>query len=543
MVLYASINREYVNEDLRVNKEVVKRQFAHVATSSKTYIPSSQLDQNMMFNFDKLFEDFRGAVESILSANAEDELTLTKSYEIIKKFNYLSSYLKNIMKISTLSERDSTKIQAKFTEMVPNLTNLYELAVTNNFIDKGEIKAMLDSIQNLQFYSIDAGKIGESVTTNINERKKYINMVKEVNIGLPSLIKDVEGNDELKDKFATQLQEMSEFFEDEQEDIKKYLSSSKTSKLTQTARAELMETFDHNYEIYKTIKDIIDQQKVNKDVDEENELINADNKVAIVTNIHSLINKNKEVTNSIMSIDKAFTQERINKMEEMIHKQFERKYYEVKMKTVDGDELNRLADESDIEEAEMKQQVNASLANIEKGFSRDRQQYEGFAEKVKSEYEEFRSNNAPFDINAPYDMACVYLKRFEDIHKEIEHVVESILQTSIPGKLTIAKTPLKVITPQKKKEARPVKDVKQNKGKADYLLFVNAYRKANNDMDYHKAMTEIRTRHLWDKYKSGTYKIPTKNNKKDKKVKQQQEEEKYNTPKHLSGDYDNTSDS
>jgi hypothetical protein len=185
MVLYASINKEYVNEDLRVNKEVVKRQFKHVATSSKTYTPASQLDQSMMYNFDKLFEDFRSGVESLLSANAEDELTLTKSYEIIKKYNYLMSFLKNIMKITTLSKRDSEKIEAKFTELLPNLQNLYNLATMNNFVDKGEIKAMLESVQNLQFNSIDAGKKGESITTNINERNKYINMVNEVNTGLP----------------------------------------------------------------------------------------------------------------------------------------------------------------------------------------------------------------------------------------------------------------------------------------------------------------------------------------------------------------------
>jgi hypothetical protein len=51
MVLYASINKEYVNEDLRVNKEVVKRQFKHVATSSNTYKPKSKLEQSMMYNF------------------------------------------------------------------------------------------------------------------------------------------------------------------------------------------------------------------------------------------------------------------------------------------------------------------------------------------------------------------------------------------------------------------------------------------------------------------------------------------------------------
>jgi hypothetical protein len=348
MVLYASINKEYVNEDLRVNKEVVKRQFKHVATSSKTYTPASQLDQSMMYNFDKLFEDFRSGVESLLSANAEDELTLTKSYEIIKKYNYLMSFLKNIMKITTLSKRDSEKIEAKFTELLPNLQNLYNLATINNFVDKGEIKAMLESVQNLQFNSIDAGKKGESITTNINERNKYINMVNEVNTGLPLLIKDVEENDELKDKFANQLEQMSEFFEDEKDDIKKYLSSSKTSKLTQASRAELMETFDHNYEIYKTIQDIVSQakttEKENQDIDAINAKTDAKNMTHLKSNLSSLRIKHGQIDTLRKMIDDklahALSPEQIK---ESVEKHVNKQYNEAKKGITDEKEKQELA--------------------------------------------------------------------------------------------------------------------------------------------------------------------------------------------------------
>ena len=81
-MLFAKINKEYVDQDLLANKQVIKRQFQHVSTASKEYI-RSKIDDNILYNFDKLFEDFRSAIETIISLDFEDSLTLNKSYEII----------------------------------------------------------------------------------------------------------------------------------------------------------------------------------------------------------------------------------------------------------------------------------------------------------------------------------------------------------------------------------------------------------------------------------------------------------------------------
>ena len=533
MVLYASINKEYVNEDLRVNKEVVKRQFKHVATSSKTYTPASQLDQSMMYNFDKLFEDFRSGVESLLSANAEDELTLTKSYEIIKKYNYLMSFLKNIMKITTLSKRDSEKIEAKFIELLPNLQNLYNLATMNNFVDKGEIKAMLESVQNLQFNNIDAGKKGESITTNINERNKYINMVNEVNTGLPLLIKDVEENDELKDKFANQLEQMSEFFEDEKEDIKIYLSSSKTSKLTQASRAELMETFDHNYEIYKTIQDIVSQSKTtakdNQEIDVINAKTDASNNSLLKSNFASLVQNNKQINTLRISINDTLTQALSpEQIKEIVKKHVDKQYNEAKKDITNENEKQELADAADKQQEMIFYRVMKHRSDIYERFSNINNAYDRFSKIVVSEYSEYNKNGSPFDLNRAYDETVQYLEVYEEIGNNIKSISEDLYEKKPTKILTTIKKPLLQLTPQtpKKKTKNPddvkVNEVKPNKTKDEYHEFVKQYRATHNNMGSKQATTEISNKGLWEKYKNGTYKLPTH------KIKQ--DEQKYETP-------------
>ena len=101
----------------------------------------------MKYSFDKLFEDFRNSVEGILSADYEDNLTLTKSYELIKKYNNLSSFLNNVIKLGTITERDVVVIKEQFTSIMPLLNELRNVADSYNFLDRGEISDMVSKIE------------------------------------------------------------------------------------------------------------------------------------------------------------------------------------------------------------------------------------------------------------------------------------------------------------------------------------------------------------------------------------------------------------
>ena len=77
----------------------------------------------MRYGFDSLFENFRNAIEQVLAEEYNGDLTNQKTYEVIKKYNQLSSYLKNIMNMKQLSDKDQEKIQVKFNELKDKMGN------------------------------------------------------------------------------------------------------------------------------------------------------------------------------------------------------------------------------------------------------------------------------------------------------------------------------------------------------------------------------------------------------------------------------------
>ena len=96
------------------------------------------------------FENFRNSVEQILSADYNGDLTQQKGYEVIKKYNQLSSYLKNVINLKALSKEDQDAIEKQFDDMKEKLLLLKKIANDNNFIDKDDISDMVDTILKLK---------------------------------------------------------------------------------------------------------------------------------------------------------------------------------------------------------------------------------------------------------------------------------------------------------------------------------------------------------------------------------------------------------
>jgi hypothetical protein len=108
------------------------------------------LSSNLKYGIDSLFENFRNSVEQILSADYNGDLTQQKGYEVIKKYNQLSSYLKNVINIKALSKEDQDALEKQFDDMKDKLLLLKRIANDNNFIDKDDISNMVDTILKLK---------------------------------------------------------------------------------------------------------------------------------------------------------------------------------------------------------------------------------------------------------------------------------------------------------------------------------------------------------------------------------------------------------
>ena len=87
---------------------------------------------------------FRNAIEQVLAEEYNGDLTNQKTYEGTKKYNQLSSYLKNIMNMKQLSDKDQEEIQTKFNELKDKLNLLKKIAIDNQFLDSDDITEMVD---------------------------------------------------------------------------------------------------------------------------------------------------------------------------------------------------------------------------------------------------------------------------------------------------------------------------------------------------------------------------------------------------------------
>jgi hypothetical protein len=175
------MNKEYVNEDELAKKIAFERTISFVnklypKESPEVALKPGQLTSQLQYGFESLFESFRSAIEQVLSADYNNELTTQKSYEIVKKYNQMSSYLKNIAAMNQLSPDDEEKIKKKFDELRGKLESLKTVAKNNNFIDKEDIIDMVDTINETtktkkeQFKDVSA-KSPEMVE-NIKEKEK-----------------------------------------------------------------------------------------------------------------------------------------------------------------------------------------------------------------------------------------------------------------------------------------------------------------------------------------------------------------------------------
>ena len=85
-MLFARMNKEYVNEDELAKKIAFERTISFVnklypKESPEAALKPGQLTSQLKYGYESLFESFRSAIEQVLSADYNQ-----KSYEIVKKY-------------------------------------------------------------------------------------------------------------------------------------------------------------------------------------------------------------------------------------------------------------------------------------------------------------------------------------------------------------------------------------------------------------------------------------------------------------------------
>jgi hypothetical protein len=184
-MLYARMNKEYVNEDelaKGIVRELYRKQIkALYGEEKETKANPSALSSQLKYGIDSLFENFRNSVEQVLSADYNGDLTQQKSYEVIKKYNQLSSYLKNVINIKALTKDDQDAIEKQFDDMKDKLLLLKKIATDNNFIDKDDISDMVNTILKIKDTK-DLQKVSSQSTgmvKNIKNKNESLQLIQD----------------------------------------------------------------------------------------------------------------------------------------------------------------------------------------------------------------------------------------------------------------------------------------------------------------------------------------------------------------------------
>ena len=73
------------------------------------------------------------------------DLTQQKGYEVIKKYNQLSSYLKNVINLKALSDTDQKAIEKQFDDLKEKLMLLKQIA-SQTILERYTVNCLINSI-------------------------------------------------------------------------------------------------------------------------------------------------------------------------------------------------------------------------------------------------------------------------------------------------------------------------------------------------------------------------------------------------------------
>ena len=469
------VNQEYINADQLINREVMNRQFALINSFKNETSKANTIDSNIKYSFDKLFEDFRNAVEGILSADYEDNLTLTKSYELIKKYNNLSSFLNNIVKLGSITERDRIVIKDQFKTILPLLKELRNVADSYNFLDRGEISDMVSKIEYENYIPVSADSRGVSIKSKLAEKNELVDMVDKANV----IIDNLESKPQLTPEEKQQLDDLTIFFADEKNDIRKAFRSSKDSK-----NEEYIQYIKSNFDKLKQLQETVSSKE--KYIDDRFDVI--------LKNTDIATNEYNELSNDITQdeIDEAY--DRVDKLIKSNKTNEINAIDKTLPKTQKNKERKDIIDKWDKQGVLYKDEINKKLKIL--------------IPKIQNQLTDYKNNVIDQNLNdidelKQYDdneldtlakSSATYVKNLQIYQKRLHNITY---------KFDIAPPKQNIFTPPINEPAKPIiqalEPVQQLSSKQQYHDFVAQYRIKNGNMPYKKAQEEIKLKKLWKK--------------------------------------------
>lgn len=268
-MLYAKRNQAYADDEELAKKKVVDRTLLWVKTlhpDTEVSIQPTKMSSQLKYGYDSLFEAFKSAIEQVLSASLNNELTTQKNYEIIRKYNQLSSYLKNIVAINKLTPEDEEIIKKDFDDIKPKLEELKQIAIDNDFSDVNDIIEMVNKINQASTPKSEFIKVG-SKSEGMIQKIKTKNEAVDALSKMDSIIETIDND--LNDKSKIELDEqIIDNFKISLENLKQQYESYANKDITSSDYATITNNYNNLLKLQNKINKY--KSKYNDEVDKLN---------------------------------------------------------------------------------------------------------------------------------------------------------------------------------------------------------------------------------------------------------------------------------
>ena len=106
------------------------------------------------FKFERYFNEFVNSINNIIESYINGSLNSKQANNVLQNYNTLVSYLYNVLHLRDLNETERYNIDGEFINILPQLTQLIDIAETEKFVDTNKLKELYTQIQTKNYVNI-----------------------------------------------------------------------------------------------------------------------------------------------------------------------------------------------------------------------------------------------------------------------------------------------------------------------------------------------------------------------------------------------------
>ena len=190
--------RTYKYDSAKKVMAITRRGVAQFEADAKLEDIKTSVDR---FKVDKYFNTLSTSIAEVVN-NYLQGVKQNDTGNIISTYNELCMYIKTVINWKTLSENDRNMITAKFNELIPQINELMDVAITEKYTDRKQIEELKTNLVTRNYVPILYVNYAEAIKT----KKPDYATRKELSTKLFTMLNDKGTPEDLKIQLEDNVQ-------------------------------------------------------------------------------------------------------------------------------------------------------------------------------------------------------------------------------------------------------------------------------------------------------------------------------------------------